>query len=91
VYLDTQTYEVRLYKEGVFRTCSVPYSLDNLDDEFAHLSNHCIQVKSQTYGQHEATNEMYYAEFASIVGEDVFNQTLLPQVFNSSNFFPVPF
>lgn len=79
VYLNTETYEVRLWKEGVFRTCSVPFDLTNLEDEFAHLSNHCIQVKSETYGQHEATNEMFYKEFASIVG-DVFSQSLLPQV-----------
>ena len=26
-------FEVRLYKEGVLRTCSAPYSLDDLDDE----------------------------------------------------------
>lgn len=80
VYLDTESYSVRLWKEGVFRTCSVPFDLSNLEDEFSHLSNHCIQVKSVTYGHHEATNEMFYKEFASVVGEDVFHHSLLPQV-----------
>ena len=35
---------------GSRRTCSVPYDLSDLSDEFAHLSNHCIQTKSDNYG-----------------------------------------
>jgi hypothetical protein len=37
-------YTIRLYREGVLRTCSVAYNVEDLENEFAHLSNHCIQV-----------------------------------------------
>lgn len=46
-------FNIYLYREGVLRTCSVEYSLDDLSDQFAHLSNHCIQVTSESYGQFE--------------------------------------
>ena len=45
----------------MLRTCSVPFRLDadSLADEFVHLSNHCIQAKSPSFGHHEsATNEL---------------------------------
>jgi len=70
---------VRVWREGVLRTCSVAYSLDNLDDEFCHLSNHCIQVHSAAFGEHEATNEMFYAEFGRVLGGTVLRDNLLPQ------------
>jgi len=38
-------YSIWIYTEGVFRTCSVPFSLEDLDNKFVHLSNHCIQVE----------------------------------------------
>ncbi len=60
----------------------MPYSLENFDDEFAHLSNHCIQTKSTTYGNYEPTNEMFYAEFDSVLGENILSSTLLPQVYS---------
>mmetsp|Transcript_29057 Transcript_29057/g.59436 ORF Transcript_29057/g.59436 Transcript_29057/m.59436 type:complete len:541 (+) Transcript_29057:54-1676(+) len=69
VHLDTVTYAIRLYREGVLRTCSVSFSLANLSDEFAHLSNHCIQVNSKSYGGHEPTNEMFYDEFERVLQE----------------------
>lgn len=37
-------YTIRLYREGVLRTCSVAYKVEDLENEFAHLSNHSIQV-----------------------------------------------
>jgi hypothetical protein len=43
--LVTADYDVLLYREGVLRTGSVPFSLDNLSDTFVHLTNHCIQEK----------------------------------------------
>ena len=43
--LVTANYDVLLYREGVLRTGSVPFSLDNFSDSFVHLTNHCIQEK----------------------------------------------
>lgn len=66
-------------QEGVLRTCSVPYDLSNVSDVFAHLSNHCIQVNSQAYGEFESTNEMFYDEFSALLGAQVFEEKVLPQ------------
>jgi len=59
-------YDVHVWNNGVLRTCSVPFTLDasKLDDPFVHLSNHCIQTRSETYGKHEsATNEVWLKDF----------------------------
>ena len=48
-----------VYDDLVVRMCSVPYDLDDLDDPFAHLTNHCIQVGSAAYGTTAPTNEMF--------------------------------
>ena len=61
--LVTADYKICLYREGVLRTSSVPYSLDDLGDRFVHLSNHCIQTQSDSYGEYEATNEMWWQDF----------------------------
>lgn len=49
VLLD-HNYHMYLYRQGVLRTGSVPFSMDNLDDRFVHLSNHCIQVRPRGGG-----------------------------------------
>ena len=59
-------FRVHVWRKGVLRTCSVPFSLDplTLDDDFVHLSNHCIQARSATYGEHESdTNEVWLDDF----------------------------
>ena len=59
-------YDVHVWNNGVLRTCSVPFTLDasKLNDPFVHLSNHCIQTRSETYGKHEsATNEVWLKDF----------------------------
>ena len=43
VLLD-HNYHMYLYKQGVLRTGSTPFTMDDLDDRFVHLSNHCIQA-----------------------------------------------
>ncbi len=74
----------------MLRTCSVPYSLEDLSDDFAHLSNHCIQEKSQAFGQFGLpTNEMFYAEWEKLLeashggggggGGSVLRDVLLPK------------
>ena len=65
VLLDAD-FRVHVWKKGVLRTCSVPFTLDpqKLDDPFVHLSNHCIQTQSTDYGKHESeTNEVWLNDF----------------------------
>ncbi|KAJ1456062.1 tubulin-tyrosine ligase family-domain-containing protein [Pelagophyceae sp. CCMP2097] len=69
VVLDS-SYNVLVYKKGVLRTCSAPFSMDaeSLSDEFVHLSNHCIQTKAERYGAHESvTNEVFFDAFDAML------------------------
>ena len=81
----TADYRIGLYREGVLRTTAVPYSLDNLDDQFAHLSNHCIATQHPDYGKVEATNEMWFRDFddylvATYGAEKSFYKAIYPQI-----------
>jgi len=62
VLLD-QKYNMYLYREGVLRTAAPPYSMDNLDDIYTHLSNHCIAVNHPDYGKYEPTNELWFSQY----------------------------
>lgn len=51
-------------REGVLRTASEPYHVDNFQDKTCHLTNHCIQKEySKNYGKYEEGNEMFFEEF----------------------------
>jgi hypothetical protein len=52
-----------IYREGVLRTAAKSYSLEDLEDSFAHLSNHCIAEKHPDFGKFEPTNEMWFSDF----------------------------
>lgn len=57
-------YNIYLYREGVLRTASEPYHVDNFQDKTCHLTNHCIQKEySKNYGKYEEGNEMFFEEF----------------------------
>jgi tubulin--tyrosine ligase len=62
-------YSIYLYSEGILRTCSVAYSLTDLDNRFAHLANHCLQKDHPAYGSfaNEPDNLMGYDAFASVL------------------------
>ena len=66
VLVDHQ-YDIYIHQEFVLRTTSVPYTTDKeaLRNDFIHLSNHCIQLQSEQYGQYETTNEMFRDEFSA--------------------------
>merc|ERR1712125_230232 len=65
----THDYKIYLYSEGILRTCSVEYSLDNLNERFAHLANNCLQERHPDYGRHEPLNLMSYAAFYNFLEE----------------------
>ncbi|KAM6177631.1 tubulin--tyrosine ligase [Rhynchocyon petersi] len=63
VLVDHQ-YNIYLYREGVLRTASEPYDVNNFQDKTCHLTNHCIQKEySKNYGKYEEGNEMFFEEF----------------------------
>ena len=51
------------YKEGYIRTCGEKYDLDDLSNEFVHLTNDAIQKRSENYGKYEAGNKISYSNF----------------------------
>jgi tubulin--tyrosine ligase len=78
-------YSIHVYQEGVLRTGCTSFSLDDLEDDFTHLSNHCIQINHPDYGKHEPTNEMWYSEFDTYLreisgGEVELRRDILPQI-----------
>ena len=56
-------YNVYLYREGVLRTASDPYTED-LSHVTAHLTNHSLQKEmSDNFGRYEEGNEMFFDAF----------------------------
>ena len=53
---------VHFYHDWIVRTCSVQYDLSDLSNRTAHISNHCIQMESESYGTHEEGNEIFAAD-----------------------------
>lgn len=83
VLLD-HTYTIYIFSEGVLRTSSEPYDVDNLKNITSHLTNHCIQEEySGNFGLYEEGNEMFYGEFSRYL-EETFGvslaKTILPQI-----------
>merc|ERR1712232_686862 len=80
-------YSIYLYSEGVLRTCSVAYSMDDLNDRYAHLANHCLQKDHPNYGsfEDEPDNLMSYAAFKRFLseaghGDNALDDHILPQI-----------
>jgi tubulin--tyrosine ligase len=82
--LVTHDFNIYLYTEGILRSCSVPFSLNDLSDRFAHLANHCLQEHHPDYGKHEPLNLLSYADFDKFLldsGQPATLQThILPQI-----------
>ena len=46
------------YQDGYIRTCCREYSLDDVTDQFIHLTNDAIQQKADEYGKFENGNKL---------------------------------
>lgn len=83
VLVDHQ-YNIYLYREGVLRTASEPYHVDNFQDKTCHLTNHCIQKEfSKNYGKYEEGNEMFFEEFNQYLSSALnttLESSILPQI-----------
>ena len=73
-----------LYKEGVLRTSCVRYSLDDLSDDFVHLTNHAVQEKHEGFDTFEEGNELFFDDFEEKLKEEghdwSFKESGWPQV-----------
>lgn len=55
-------YRVFLYRNGVCRTSSTEFNMENLGDTFVHLTNHCIQEAHPDFNKQEQGNELFFPE-----------------------------
>lgn len=54
--LVSQDMDLYFFREGYIRMSSADYSLDQLHDDYVHLTNNAIQRNSPTYGLQEDGN-----------------------------------
>lgn len=54
--LVTQNMDCYFYKAGYIRTASELYRMDDLDNQFIHLTNNAVQKYAKNYGEHEQGN-----------------------------------
>jgi hypothetical protein len=54
--LVTHTMDVYFYKCGYIRTASELYRMDELDNQFVHLTNNAVQKYAKNYGEFEQGN-----------------------------------
>ena len=52
-----------VYGDGYVRTCTTPYTVEDLADLSAHLTNDAVQRSLKGYGKHEDCNKLSFAEF----------------------------
>lgn len=72
------------YQDGYLRTSSQEFSLENISNNFIHLTNDAIQKYSQEYGKYENANKLSYKDFQRYLDlhlQDLnFYKTILPQI-----------
>ena len=56
-------YEIYLHRRGVMRTSSEPYTSNSF---LAHVTNHCLQVKSKSYSKYEKGNELWHDDLEAL-------------------------
>lgn len=66
--LVTNSFEIYIYKPGYLRTSSNDYNLKSKDN-YVHLTNQCLQNKSDQYQMFEEGNTLSFAEFQQYLDE----------------------
>ena len=74
------------YKHGYLRTSSDNYSLDNLKENYIHLTNNCLQKHGDKYGAHEEGNTISFDVFKHYLKEKFpnipldFDKHIIPRI-----------
>lgn len=69
-YSSRQGFKGYFFKDAYVRTSSKVYSLDNIDDREAHLTNDAVQKFSKSYGQFESGNKLNLVEWQEQINRD---------------------
>eukprot|EP01062_Namystynia_karyoxenos_P008038 TRINITY_DN12837_c0_g1_i1.p1 TRINITY_DN12837_c0_g1~~TRINITY_DN12837_c0_g1_i1.p1 ORF type:complete len:447 (+),score=179.20 TRINITY_DN12837_c0_g1_i1:104-1342(+) len=56
-------YRIYLFSQGSLRTSSVAYDAADISNTTSHITNHCLQARSEDYGRWEEGNEVWYSAF----------------------------
>lgn len=83
-----QDHDLYMFKEGYLRTSSSEFKVDlqNIDDQYVHLTNNAVQKYSENYGTFEDGNQLSYKRLQQIMDEQYPNcgvsvyQDLVPQI-----------
>ena len=55
------------YQDGYVRTSCREYTLEDVTDQFIHLTNDAIQSKAEEYGKYENGNKMSFQDFSKVI------------------------
>lgn len=58
---------LNLISEGYLRTSCANYAVDNLDNDYVHLTNNAIQKNNPNYGLLEDGNQLSFADFKKML------------------------
>ncbi|KAG5475486.1 hypothetical protein LSCM1_03606 [Leishmania martiniquensis] len=78
-------YSIYAYSQASCRTASVPYDMSDITNIHAHLTNHCLQVNAEHFGEYEGGNEMWLPQlqaFLTSIGKppDLLEARVLPAI-----------
>jgi len=71
------------YQGGYLRTSCKEFSMSNIDNNYVHLTNDAIQLKSPDYGKHENWNKLSLNDFDKYLDQNYnksFYVDLLPKI-----------
>ncbi|CDW88442.1 ttl domain containing protein [Stylonychia lemnae] len=67
--LVNQDMDVFFFKEGYLRTTCAEYKLDNVEDQYIHLTNNAVQRNASQYGQFEDGNQLSFQDLQRYIQE----------------------
>ena len=80
--LVNQDFDLFFFSEGYLRLSAIEYQIDDLANDYVHLTNNAIQKNCPQYGEHEEGNQLSFADLRSYlqqVGVD-FDQHVLARM-----------
>ena len=72
-----------LNREGYLRTSSQIYSLENLENNFVHLTNNAVQKMSNEYSKFETGNQLSFQNFADYLKNEFNNTEIFQDIIKS--------
>ncbi|EPY39885.1 tubulin---tyrosine ligase [Angomonas deanei] len=82
----TSPYSIYAFTQVSCRTASVPFDLGDIDNLYAHLTNHCLQESHPDYSKYEEGNELWLPELEQYLiqekgeAEGVLHEKVLPRI-----------